>query len=595
MRFRLLLVLLLVFLGSVQRRALAAEVRKVAVVVGANLAPPGRVPLRYAHEDAQRVVEVLTSVGGFKPRDVQLLLDPAPAEVLAALDRELSAAGLRPEETLLFFYYSGHADERSIFPDGQALPFSALKSRLEDPRAKLRVGLLDSCRGGSWTGSKGLKKVDPFDVDVAPQLAEEGSVLIASSSGQESAHETEALQGSFFTHYWNAGLRGAADRGGDGIVTLNEAFEYARTLTIRDTALLGQEPQHPSFQMKLSGRRDVPLSTLANQHTTLLYDQTSGPTEVVRLNDGLVVVETSPGARRIRLGLPAGSYLVRRRSADGVFARIVALSAGGTTTLGEPDLTRSTLAAERPKGVDTSDFEGLTWTGQHAFGSLALGVRHAPVIDPGLRVGAADGRGVFLVRFEVRLLQHLWWAAPLALVFDAERPSALNWFVWGGVPVLSGNRQDGDGYLLAGFVGAGADARYHVSERHTVNASLSELGAFEWTQNPGKHRTWPETFTTQLTLGLSETIPNAVTFDLGVALSANLLVNGRFAAEPVASPQRDLVLAFGSVQRAGLRPLPLIHVPIGDGWGIDAYAVGAYVPSLKGWVETYLAGVSYAH
>jgi hypothetical protein len=61
----------------------------------------------------------------------------------------------------------------------------------------------------------------------------------------------------------------------------------------------------------------------------------------------------------------------------------------------------------------------------------------------------------------------------------------------------------------------------------------------------------------------------------------------------VDSGERNLVLAFGSVQRVGLRPLPLIHVPLGLGWGIDAHAVGAYLPAKRGWVETYLLGVSY--
>ncbi len=589
MKIEALLVALLLSVSAFARSASATEIRRVAVVVGANLAPPGRVPLRYAHDDARRVVEVLIAVGGFNARDVELLTDPAPATLLAALDRELAAAGQRPEQTLLFFYYSGHADEHSIFPGGRALAFTELKARLEDQRAKLRVGVLDSCRGGSWTGSKGLKKVDPFDIDTPPQLAEEGSVLIASSSGQESAHETDTLQGSFFTHYWNAGLRGAADRGGDGVVTLGEAFEYARTLTIRDTALLGQEPQHPSFQMKLAGRQDFPLSTLAKQRTSLVYDQVTGPTEVVRLSDGLVVVETSPGARRVRLGLPAGSYLVRRRTVDGVFVRIVSLSAGSATTLAESDLDRSTLAGGRTKDAEHFEVDGASWVGQRLFASLALGVRHAPVIDPGLRAGAADGRGVVLLRLSARITRHLWWAAPLALVFDGEQPATFDWFAWAGVPVLSGTHPDGKGYLFDGFLGAGFDARLRVSERHTFNASISELGAFEWA-----HRS-PETWSTQVTFGLSETIPDAVTFNVGAAASANLLIGGHFEAQPFDSAVRDAVFALGSVQRAGLRPLPLIHVPLGNGWGVDAYAVGAYVPSLRGWVETYLAGVSFVN
>lgn len=589
MKLHVLLFAVLLVIGAFTRPARAAEIRRVAIVVGANLAPPGRIPLRYAHDDARRVVEVLVAVGGFNARDVELLIDPEPAVLLGALDGALAAAGQRSEDTLLFFYYSGHADEHAIFPGGRALAFTELKARLEDQRAKLRVGVLDSCRGGSWTGSKGLKKVDPFDINTTPQLAEEGSVLIASSSGQESAHETDTLQGSFFTHYWNAGLRGAADRGGDGIVTLGEAFEYARTFTIRDTALLGQEPQHPSFQMRLAGRQDFPLTTPAKQRTSLVYEQITGPTEVVRLNDGLVVVETPAGARRVHLDLPAGSYLVRRRSTDGVFVHIVWLTAGRATALAESDLERSTLAGGRTKDVEHFAVDGASWAGQHLFSSLALGVRHAPVIDPGLRAGAADGRGVVLLRLSARLTRHLWWTAPLSLVFDGEHPAKLDWFAWAGVPVLSGTHPNGKDVLLNGFVGAGFDARLRVSERHTFNASVSELGAFEWAHHS------PETWSTQLTLGLSETIPDAVTFNFGLAASANLIVSGRFESPAWDSAARDLVFAVGSVQRSGLRPLPLIHVPLGNGWGADSYAVGAYVPSLGGWVETYLAGISFVN
>jgi hypothetical protein len=576
-----------VFVLGCTGRSVAAEVRKIAVIVGSNSAPPGRVTLRYAHEDARRVAEVLLAVGGFAARDVQVLLDPEPDGVLAALDAELASSAKRSEQTLLFFYYSGHADERAIFPHGKALSFTALKTRLDDTRVKLRLGVLDSCRGGGWTGSKGLKKVEPFQIDTALQLAEEGSVLIASSSGQESAHETETLQGSFFTHYWNAGLRGAADRGGDGVVTLSEAFEYARTLTIRDTALLGHEPQHPSFQMKLTGRRDFPLSTLVSQKTTLLYEQATGPTEIVRLNDGLVVVETQPGARRVRLGLPAGSYLVRRRTSDGVYARIVSLSAGAPATLGEGELARSNVAPGRSKGSDA--LEPGSWLGQWLFASAAAGVRHAPLIDPGLRAGAADGQGIVLLRASLRIAPRFWWQSPLALVFDAERPAPFAWFAWAGVPVLSATRRADASYAFSSFVGAGVDARFRHGERHTFNAALSELGGFEWGQS------WPETFGTQVTLGISETIPDAVTFSLGAALGANFVANGRFSSASADSVERNLVLGLGSVQRVGLRPLPLVHVPVGAGFGVDVHAVVAYLPALQGWVETYLGGISYVN
>lgn len=590
MRKLWLALLLCLAVASLGREVAAASLRKVAVVVGANLAPPGRATLRYAHKDAQQVVDALRSAAGFNPQDIALLLDPTPAELLSELDRQLTLAGETSEQTLLFFYYSGHADEREVFPGGQALALSALKARLADPRAKLRLGLMDSCHGGGWTGSKGLIKVEAFSVDDVPELAEEGSILIASSAGQGNAHETDRLGGSVFTHYWNSGLRGAADRNIDGVVTLNEVFEYARALTIRDSALTGQEPQQPSFQMKLSGRRDFPLATPANQQTTLIYNQQTGPTEVVRLSDGLVVVETAVGARTVRLALSSGNYLVRRRTPEGLLVRIVSLEAGNVATLDEASLERTTLGRGQAKSVGDGalELDSPTFADQFFFATLGFGVRHAPVIDPGLRVGAADGGGVLLARLSARLLRKLWWSAPLALVFDGEQQEGLNWFVWAGLPVLSASNRPNEPHVISGVMGAGVDARLRYNERHTFNASLSGLNAFDFRNTP------PATYALQLTLGLSETIPAVVTFSLGAALAANVVVDGQFSTAATDTAARNLVLAFGSVQRAGLRPLPLIHVPIGGGWGIDAHVVAAYLPAQRSWVETYVASVSLA-
>jgi hypothetical protein len=86
-----------------------------------------------------------------------------------------------------------------------------------------------------------------------------------------------------------------------------------------------------------------------------------------------------------------------------------------------------------------------------------------------------------------------------------------------------------------------------------------------------------------------------VTLNFGVGFGINPLSNGRFSSASFDSPERNVVLALGSVQRAGLRPLPLIHVPLSDAWALDAHAVVAYQPALAGWVETYTAAVSYEH
>jgi hypothetical protein len=260
------------------------------------------------------------------------------------------------------------------------------------------------------------------------------------------------------------------------------------------------------------------------------------------------------------------------------------------TTLNEDELERSDVRGGGSKDASLFDMQAASWAGEQVFASVAFGVRHAPVIDPGLRVSDGDGNVVFALRFGARLARHLWLAAPLALVLDAERTGAFNWFGWAGVPTFAVAKPDGVGVTLSGFTAFGLDARYRASERHTFNASFSELGAFSWAKT---HQEPPNTWTTQLTMGLSETIPGAVTFNLGVAVGANLLFEGRLSTAGLDDTERSAVLAFGSVQRAGLRPLPLIHVPLSDAWGVDAYAVGAYLPAKRGWLETYMAGVSF--
>jgi hypothetical protein len=338
----------------------APATRRLAVVVGANAAAPGRKPLRFAHRDARAVAEVLRDLGGFASADVSLLLDPHPDAVLGALDDALRDAAAAKVETLVFFYYSGHADTASLYPAGHALSLEKLRARLEDGRAAMRIGIIDACRGGGWTGSKGLSASQTFAIEQALDLSTQGSVLIASSSGMEDAHESVALRGSFFTHHWNAAMRGAADRNGDDKVTLNEAFEYARTLTIRDTALHTENPQHPSFRFNLRGRGDPQLAELSPGRSVIELAQDKGPLQVIHLGTGLLVVELPAGARRVRVSLPPGRYMVRRREHGSVLAREVRLGTGQRVSVLE-----SSLSAVRVAGLDAKGGEALAVEGSH--------------------------------------------------------------------------------------------------------------------------------------------------------------------------------------------------------------------------------------
>src|SRR5262245_1818743 len=60
---------------------------RYALLIGSNDGGPGQAPLRYAEEDARRMGDVLTTLGGYDEARVDRLLHPTPAQVDAALVR----------------------------------------------------------------------------------------------------------------------------------------------------------------------------------------------------------------------------------------------------------------------------------------------------------------------------------------------------------------------------------------------------------------------------------------------------------------------------------------------------------------------------
>jgi Caspase domain len=330
---------LLAFAAIAPTAHAGGALRRIAVVVGANEPPPGRQPLRFAHEDAREVAEVLEHVGGFASADVHILLDPRPPELVAALDgiaRTVAGAG---GDALVVFYYSGHSDGQSLFPHGEPISLADLRSRIEHLGARIRVGILDTCHGGGWTQSKGLT--------VGPPLADllnvdtEGTALVSSSSGLENAHEAEVLHGSFFTHHLVAGLRGAADSSHDGNVTLQEAFDYARERTVRDSARIAPTPQHPSFDLALRGRQDIVLTSLSAGTSALQISAGRALLEVIHLQSGATVADAPAGQGAVRVALPPGRYLVRAVLDGHVSTKEIEVRAGETATVSEDQLEAS--------------------------------------------------------------------------------------------------------------------------------------------------------------------------------------------------------------------------------------------------------------
>jgi serine/threonine protein phosphatase PrpC len=140
----------------------------------------------------------------------------------------LSCHGVLDRRNRLYFAAS---DTLKAQLGSTGIPAAWLMDELEECRARSKVLILDCCFSGAFAhGSKG----NP-DLDLERRLAGNGrgqAVLTASRAGEYS-FEGQALPGavttgSVFTVGLVEGLRtGAADVGGDGYVSVDEAFEYA--------------------------------------------------------------------------------------------------------------------------------------------------------------------------------------------------------------------------------------------------------------------------------------------------------------------------------------------------------------------------------
>jgi hypothetical protein len=307
----------------------AGGVHRFALVAGANYGGPDRPTLQYAVSDARRFARLLNDLGGVSATDTILLEQPGLRDLQNGFERLQSwvSAAARAEKvggggrTEVLVYYSGHADDKGLLLGEDRYSYRSLRDRLDELPADVRIGVLDACASGAITRLKGGKLAQPFLVDESSQMR--GHAFLTSSAESEVAQESERIGASYFTHYLISGLRGAADASGEGKVTLNEAYQFAFNETLGRTVDTKGGPQHPSYDINLSGTGDVVMTDLRQTSAILvLADALDGRFFVTNAKQELVVELYKPYGRKVELGLEPGTYDVRvEREASALVAK----------------------------------------------------------------------------------------------------------------------------------------------------------------------------------------------------------------------------------------------------------------------------------
>lgn len=305
------------------------------------------------------MIEVLEdpTIGGYS---VTAVVDRPEHEIRRAINIFLVNRGV---DDIVVMYLSCHGlldargrlyfatiDTLKSSPSATALDSVWLHEQLEECRARTQVLILDCCFSGAFAGTK-----SGGDIELDRRLARPGrgrAVLTASRAG-EFSYEGKPLHGvpsqSIFTAALIDGLRtGDADSDGDGVVTVDEAYEFA------------------AYEVARCGSKQTPQRSLyGSEGSIMLARNPRGPKIVVaELPESLRLSLESPypGIRIAAVSTLADMLTSddpgRARAAIGALQRIVEGDSPAVATA-----ARQALGTAASGGVEPS--QALTSSQQH--------------------------------------------------------------------------------------------------------------------------------------------------------------------------------------------------------------------------------------
>jgi hypothetical protein len=252
-----------------------------AVVIGVGRYNSTAIPqLQYTVADAELVQQVLVGQGGFKKENVLLITDkterkPTLRDLKWALGTFLARSAKKDDLIMIFF--AGHGapevDPRGAESDGlakylvpsdadpndlysTALPMDEFQTIFDRIEAERVVVFVDACYSGAAGGrtfaSKRTRATRGDEVFLDRLTRSKGRAILTASRGSEVSLEVPELGHGLFTHYLVQGLRGAADLDRDGIVSLQELYQYLEQQVSQKSRSIGGN-QHPVMKGELEG------------------------------------------------------------------------------------------------------------------------------------------------------------------------------------------------------------------------------------------------------------------------------------------------------------------------------------------------------
>lgn len=192
--------------------------------------------LNFCDDDANKIYEFLRSPQGGEVPDNQISVlinnQATKASILSSMETLFAEA---TEKDLVIFFFSGHGSAGGSFCPydqnrGVTLSYGEISTTLLNCKAKHKLCVADACYSGGLNPEMfkfGLKSSTDIYYE-ALQSSIGGTALMLSSRSVEVSLEMPELGQGAFSYYYIEGLKGYADVNKNGIVSIEELYEYVK-------------------------------------------------------------------------------------------------------------------------------------------------------------------------------------------------------------------------------------------------------------------------------------------------------------------------------------------------------------------------------
>ncbi len=231
----------------------------------------------FAARDATLMGEYLTKVLGYPEENVVIRLNERATRTdLAKYFEEWLRNNVEADGSV-FVYYSGHGapntktgeaylvpyDGDPSFVETTAYPVKQLYAALDKLPAKEIVVVLDSCFSGAGGRSVLAKGARPMGIALANTVASTGkAVVFAASSGDQISSTYDEKGHGLLTYFFLKGLQGEGDTNKDGVIELEELYQYVKPQVQRVARKQYNTEQTPQLLASQDAVRKGPVRLL---------------------------------------------------------------------------------------------------------------------------------------------------------------------------------------------------------------------------------------------------------------------------------------------------------------------------------------------